>query len=59
MEKTYNALIERLRLSAEWHKRKGEALAKQHDLNDYEKESILKDKAITEWIEMVIRRETA
>lgn len=59
MEKTYNALIERLRLSAEWHKWKGEALAKQHDINDYEKESILKDKAIAEWIEMVIGRELA
>ena len=59
MEKTYSALIERLRRSAEWHRDKAEGLERQPDLNDGEKLSIVKDKAIAEWIEMVIRRETA
>ena len=59
MEKTYDALIERLMLSAEWHSSKAKALERQPDLNDGEKLSIVKDKAIAEWIEMVIRRETA
>ena len=57
VEKTYSALIDRLRLSAVWHVSHAIALERQPDLNDDEKQTVVKDKAIAEWIEMVIKRE--
>ena len=57
MEKTYNALLERLRKSAEWHKKIAEDMEIQPNLNDTEREIIVEEKAIASYINTVLRVE--
>lgn len=57
MEKTYDALLERLRKSAEWHKKLAEDMERQPGLNDTEKEIIIEEKAIASYINTVLRVE--
>ena len=57
MEKTYNALLERFRKSAEWHKKIAEDMEIQPNLNDTEQEIIIEEKAIASYINTVLRVE--
>ena len=57
MEKTYNALLDRLRKSAEWHKKIAEGMEVQPFLNDTEREIIIEEKAIASYINTVLRVE--
>ena len=58
MEKTYEALIERLRRSMEWHNTIANDMERQPDLNEYEKECIIEDRAIVSFLNTVLRVET-
>ena len=58
MEKTYVALMERLRRSRDWHNSLANDMAKQPDLNEYEKECIIEDRAIVSFLNTVLRVET-
>ena len=57
MEKTYNALLDRLRKSEEWHKKIAEDMEIQPNLNDTEQEIIIEEKAIASYINTVLRVE--
>ena len=57
MEKTYNALLDRLRKSTEWHKKIAEDMEIQPNLNDTEQEIIIEEKAIASYINTVLRVE--
>lgn len=56
-EKSYSALIERLKVSAAWNRKSAEWLEQQHDLNDYEKRLVLEYRAIAAQLEKIIRVE--
>lgn len=58
MEKTYEALMERLRRSRDWHNSLANDMSNQPDLNEYEKECIAEDRAIVSFLNTVLRVET-
>lgn len=56
-EKTYSALIERLKLSYNWHSTMAASMERQPDLNDYEKRYIIEQKAIAAQLAKIIEHE--
>lgn len=58
MEKTYSALIERLKKSYNWHVSIAEGLERQTDLNDSEIKQIIEYKAIAAHLARIIKVET-
>ena len=54
MEKTYEALIERLEKCLNWKRDCVRCMEGQADLNDYEKEYIIRNKAKAELLERIL-----
>ncbi len=53
MEKTYNALIERLERAREWHNATVSWFEHQNDLSENEKETLIVYRAITDFLDTV------
>lgn len=58
MEKTYEALIERLKQSYRWNLETAEALERQPDLNEFELKVIDRRKAVANHLARIIEVET-
>ena len=57
MEKTYDALIDRLARSAAWHSAIAADMEKMPDLCEYERERIAYDKAVADFLQKVLGAE--
>ena len=58
MEKTYSALIERLRKHKDFCEKLAHDMEIQQDLNEYEKQIIVEEKAVASFIDTVLRVES-